>query len=95
MGEQAQPGSGSGPLQDSSHLKACGLAHLGDLLNVLCGARGLPAELGEGVELAVRVGLAHLGDLLNVICGARGLLVKLGEGVKLALRFGLAHLGDP
>ena len=57
--------------------------YLGDFMNVLCGARGLLVELGEGVKLALRLGLAHLGEL-NVLCSARGLLVKVGEGVKPA-----------
>ena len=72
---------------EQTHLccvSSCGLAHLGDLLIVLRGARGLPVEHGEGVKLAVRFGLAHLGDLLNVLCGARGLVVELREGVKPA-----------
>ena len=71
----------------SIRLKSCGLAHLGDLLNVICGARGLPVELGDGVKLAVRFDLAHLGDLLNVLCVARGLLVKLGDGCQTRVAF--------
>ena len=47
-------------------------------------ARGLPVELGEGVNIAVRFGFAQLGYRLNVLCGARGLLVELREGVKPA-----------